>query len=527
MGSTTHDVVVVGYGIAGVTAAIEAAEAGARVLALDRGYGGGATALSGGIVYAGGGTRYQKAAGVRDTPENMYEYLRQEVRGAVSDATLRRFCATSAATIDWLVEHGAQFSGTLCPYKTSYPTDRHYLYHSGNEKAWPFVEHAEPAPRGHRQVARGLGSGKSLYAALRAAAERVGVDFRPLSRVHELIVEDGQVSGVRYRTVGLDAPIVRRHARVSVVGGKLANWMPAVGTRINAHADALWRGSAVAAEARAGAVILAAGGFAFSGPMMAEHADGFADITPLGTVGDDGTAIRLGVAAGGSTSHMGRMTAWRFINPPAAMTEGVAVGPSGERIANEDLYGATLAQEMVEHHQGRGFLVMDARQWRKARSQVLVQSQPFQLAQSAYLFSVGHRKAASLGELASGISVPAEALDATVRAYNEGIRSGQGDPAHKAPELCSPIEEAPFRAVDISIRNSPAFPAPGMTLGGLRVDEETGAVLREDDTPVPGLYAAGRSAVGVCSNGYLSGMALADGIFSGRRAGATASGAFH
>ncbi|MDX5317759.1 MAG: FAD-dependent oxidoreductase, partial [Actinomycetes bacterium] len=79
MGSTTHDVVIVGYGIAGVTAAIEAAEAGARVLALDRGYGGGATALSGGIVYAGGGTRYQKAASVRDTPENMYEYLRQEV----------------------------------------------------------------------------------------------------------------------------------------------------------------------------------------------------------------------------------------------------------------------------------------------------------------------------------------------------------------------------------------------------------------------------------------------------------------
>lgn len=58
-----------------------------------------------------------------------------------------------------------------------------------------------------------------------------------------------------------------------------------------------------------------------------------------------------------------------------------------------------------------------------------------------------------------------------------------------------------------------------MSLGGLKVDEETGAVLREDGLPIKGLYAAGRAAVGICSQGYFSGMALADGSFSGRRAG--------
>lgn len=51
------DVVVIGFGAAASAAAIEAAEAGADVLVLDRFGGGGATALSGGIVYAGGGTR--------------------------------------------------------------------------------------------------------------------------------------------------------------------------------------------------------------------------------------------------------------------------------------------------------------------------------------------------------------------------------------------------------------------------------------------------------------------------------------
>ena len=49
---------------------------------------------------------------------------------------------------------------------------------------------------------------------------------------------------------------------------------------------------------------------------------------------------------------------------------------------------------------------------------------------------------------------------------------------------------------------------------GLVVDEETGQVRG-----VPGLYAAGRSAVGVCSESYVSGLALADCVVSGRRAG--------
>jgi 3-oxo-5alpha-steroid 4-dehydrogenase len=57
-----------------------------------------------------------------------------------------------------------------------------------------------------------------------------------------------------------------------------------------------------------------------------------------------------------------------------------------------------------------------------------------------------------------------------------------------------------------------------LTLGGLVVDEETGAV-----SGVEGLYAAGRTAVGLCSNSYVSGLSLADCVFSGRRAGSHAA----
>ena len=103
------------------------------MLLLDRFEGGGATALSGGVVYAGGGTPQQRAAGVDDSPEAMFAYLRTEVGDAVPAATLRQFCDGSVAMLAWLEGHGVPFEGSLCPDKTSYPTNRHYLYYSGSE----------------------------------------------------------------------------------------------------------------------------------------------------------------------------------------------------------------------------------------------------------------------------------------------------------------------------------------------------------------------------------------------------------
>jgi 3-oxo-5alpha-steroid 4-dehydrogenase len=522
------DVIVVGFGAAGVTAAIEAVDAGARVLVLDRGYGGGASALSGGVVYAGGGTPIQQQAGVEDTPENMFNYLRQETRGVVSDATLRRFCEGSAEQIAWLEKQGSKYRGTLAPYKTSYPTDAHYLYYSGNEKAYPYKKEATPAARGHRHVAKGLGSGKAWMAELIKTALSKGIDFRPLSRVDDLVIEDGRVVGVTYRSLRADARGGKQHKRLSAVGGKLGIWAPPIGAKINGRAQRIWESGAVSQVAKAPSVILSAGGFVFNPEWKAKYGAPYKDITPLGTVGDDGHGIELGVSAGGSTSNLERMTAWRFMSPPSAMIEGISVGGDGTRILNEDLYGATHSEALIHKHGGRGYLIADKTIWKKARGQVKTQTQAFQAAQLLYVFTIGHKKASSIAKLAKKIGVPTETLQQTVAAYNTGIApGGAGDPAHKAPELCSPVKTGPFFAIDISIKNSPFYPAPGLTLGGLRVDEETGNVLTDDDKPIAGLYAAGRTAVGICSNSYISGLSLADAVFSGRRAGthaATAGG---
>ncbi|GAG19722.1 unnamed protein product, partial [marine sediment metagenome] len=162
------DVIVVGFGAAGASAALEAAESGARVAILDRFHGGGATAASGAVIYAGGGTPYQGAAGYDDTPEAMHRYLKLEVGDVVSDTTLRRFCEQSTENIAWLEESGVPFEASLCPFKTSYPTDDYYLYFSGNELVHPYKEQAKPAPRGHRAKGRGI-SGLTLFRGLREA----------------------------------------------------------------------------------------------------------------------------------------------------------------------------------------------------------------------------------------------------------------------------------------------------------------------------------------------------------------------
>src|SRR5690606_26883063 len=91
------------------------------------------------------------------------------------------------------------------------------------------------------------------------------------------------------------------------------------------------------------------------------------------------------------------------------------------------------------------------------------------------------------------------------------------------PEIAlQKIEKAPFHAIDCSI-DSKRFPCPTLTLGGLTVDERTGAVLRADASPISGLFAAGRTAVGVCSRQYVSGLSIADCVYSGRRAGGNAA----
>ncbi len=508
------DVVVVGFGGAGACAAIEAARAGADVLVLDRFTGGGATAVSGGVVYAGGGTSVQRAAGVTDSPAAMHAYLSQEAGDVVSPATLREFVDSSPAMIDWLAGLGVPFDPSPCPFKTSYPPDDYYLYYSGSENAWPFRSSAQPAARGHRAHGRGT-SGRVLFAALSAAARSSGARVRPRTAAVRLVVSDGRVVGVEGRTLaGAPARVRRRLDRLHRLSVTPGLYVPALARRLHRRVAALesrW-GRPFLVEARRG-VVLAAGGFVSNRAMLREHAPAYRGGLPLGTQGDDGSGIRLGVSAGGAVDRLSTVSAWRFLTPPSALLRGVLVDASGARFVDESSYGAAIGARVVAGG-GRAWLLADAPVVTEARRQLRSETLWFQRLQGWYLLHWSRVRGGSVAEVARRAGISAEGLTATVSSYGS-----TPDAFGKHPSLVAALSTPPYTLIDCSYGPRLGYPCPMLTLGGLVVDESSGQVLSAAGSAVPGLYAAGRTAVGICSNSYVSGLSLADCVFSGRRAG--------
>lgn len=521
----TADVVVVGFGGAGAAAALAAREAGADVLALDRYLGGGATNLSGGIVYAGGGTRIQRAAGVEDDADNMLAYLRLEVGDAVSESTLRRFCEQSPAMIDWLIKHGVPFDPSLCPFKTSYPTDDYYLYFSGSENSGGFRDAATPRQRGHRAHGPGV-SGKKLYGPLAASAAAHGVRVRTGTRVTGLVVEDGRVVGVEARTIENAPAAVRRRfallTRISAKPGVYHQGLRATMQRLLARIER-HHGRPIRIRARSG-VVLSTGGFIANGAMVREHAPGYpwTQGLPLGTAGDDGSGITLGRSVGGATDRMDSLSTWRFVAPPSGYLGALAVDAHGRRMVDESRYGAALGAAVADAPGHRAWMLVDAVLAARVREQVGEQTVWFQRLQLERLLRIGSISAPTLEEAATRAGIDPAGLRRTVDTHNDAIAQGLPDPFGKPDDLRRPVLAAPFALLDISFTDRMTYPMPMLTLGGLVVDENSGAVRTDAGTAIPGLFAAGRTALGICSNSYVSGLSLADCIFSGRRAGAAA-----
>jgi 3-oxo-5alpha-steroid 4-dehydrogenase len=517
-------VLVVGFGAAGACAAIEAANAGASVVVTDRFRGGGASAKSGGVVYAGGGTRFQKSAGYEDSPEAMYEYLCMEVGDAVDRATLRDFCDRSVEMIEWLEAHGVEFDATVPPCKTSYPADGYYLYFSGNETVKEYAGKHPPAPRGHRVKGAGL-SGAMLFHALRQSVNGTGARVMPQSSVRRLVVNDksGEVVGAELWQFEAGSRAAKRHRRLSRWADQMQYPAPGVADMLRRRALAVELADARPLLVRArGGVILSTGGFIFNREMVARHAPKYLRNFRLGTSGCDGSGIRLGESAGGEAARLERVSAWRFINPPLAWARGMIVDSHGARFCNEEVYGARLGFEMCEHHGGKAFLVIDSTIRRDAVKEALSgKLWGFQSIPALVLTYAGAKRGKSIEELARKIGADPSTLRQSWQTYNQAAHSGE-DPLGKSRDLLHPLEAPPLYALDISV-DKRVFPCAALTLGGLRVDESDGAVRTAAGGTVSGLYAAGRAAVGIASNNYVSGLALADCVWSGRRAGRAAA----
>lgn len=464
------DVVIVGYGSAGACAAIGAAEEGGRVVLFEVSSGsGGTSAMAGGDIYlgGGGGTSVQRKNGFQDSTEDFARYMTMAGGPDVDQERVRIYADNALDHFAWLQAQGVPYSDTYLPGKPVMPGTGDCLILSGSEEAWPFSEHAKPCPRGHLPKAIGEGGGRVLVDALASRAESLGVEAHFDARVVSLVVGAGAVHGIVVRIDGKDQ----------------------------------------FARARRG-VILSTGGFVLNEEMLRQYAPQVARLgnDALSAGYDDGSGIRMGLSVGGAAIHMEEIFATLPFYPPESHIKGILVDERGQRFINEDAYPGRIAIHCMKQVGDRFFLLVD--------NEIFVQ--PSELSRIE-IAAVGD----SWEEIERQLGLVPGVLVSTVEVHNRYAASGEDPLFHKNAKWLKPLDTPPFAALACHFRE--AF-YPYFTLGGLRT-RPSGEVLTPDGQPVPGLYAAGRTACGLprWGEGYSSGMSLGDCTFFGRLAGRTAA----
>lgn len=459
------DVVVVGFGMAGACAAIEARETGADVLILEAAGGsGGTTAAAGGHFYLGGGTPVQKACGFEDSADDMYAYLMAVSADADQDK-IRLFSDNSVAHFEWLERQGIPFERSYYPHKAVLQPGPECLIWTGNEKVAPFRDIARPAPRGHKvAVADPEGGGARAIQVLTERATALGVRQEFSAPVNALIRSDGRIIGVRYKSDG----------------------------------------ETKYAKARGG-VILTAGGFGQSEEMLKEYIPHMLcdNVVLIAGTNDMGDGIRLGIAAGADTDHMSGAFLSTYYYPPEQLIKGIIVNKAGQRFVAEDSYHARTASRILDQDERCAWLIVD--------------SETFAYPENAKRLGIELVDAwEDIRSMEQGLSFPVGSLEATVSSYNQAAAVGQ-DALGKNPEWLKPFDDGPYAAFDLSFTHA-SYRA--FTLGGLRVSAD-GEVKRKDGSVIPGLYAGGASASNLAQEGYsyASGTCLGTASYFGRRAG--------
>ncbi|MCZ0982544.1 FAD-binding protein [Streptomyces diastatochromogenes] len=325
-----------------------------------------------------------------------------------------------------------------------------------------------------------LSLGEALIARMRHSLDALGADLWLSAPMTGLVEEDGRVTGVRITRNG-------REVTVRATGG----------------------------------VVLASGGFSHDQRLREKHLP-----SPTSTEwssaaeGQTGDALEPAVALGAATDLMDKVWGAPSVVPPEGrpfflvadrgVPGMVIVNAAGERYANEAAPYHEFVDAMYAHDRPGAstvpsWLILDATS--RARY-IFMGLFPGQAFPKPWLDSGFVKKAATVEELAARIDVAPERLRATVDRFNGFARAGRdedfhrgdsvydryyGDPTLPHPNL-APLEKGPYYAI-------PVHPGDIGTKGGL-VTDATARVLREDGTPIDGLYASGNVSSAVMGETY-------------------------
>ncbi len=530
----TYDVIVVGAGAGGMTAAVVAAAEKLRVLLLEKSpLFGGTTAISGGMVWIPANAA-MRAAGLPDTRENAERYLRCVLPPQLRGPLLEAFLTRADEAVGYLERHS---SVRLRIVKT-YPD-----YYQDAPGASLGGRVLEPAPFD----ARALGA---RFAQLRPP-------LREFTLFGGMMVDRADIPHFRrvgsslsstVRVGGLIAHYLWQRRRFdrgatlylgNALAGRLLHSIiqRKVEVRLQAHVKELLteggrvagvsaevRGEPVAFRAVKG-VILATGGFShdpvrrgaflpaaareFSAACPSDAGDGIAMASALGASfreGADQNAFWTPVSA------FHRRDGETALFPHTVTDRGkpgfIAVDRSGGRFVNEACSYHEFAKAMLRLARPPVYLICDRPALRRYGLGG-IRPFAFQRAIARHVASGDLFVGATVRDLAGALGVPPAALKTTISDYNDGARAGvdrqfgrgsdayqrhMGD-ADRQPNPCvAPLEHGPYYAVAL-------HPADLATAAGLATNE-VGQALRADGSPIAGLYACGADMSSVMEGAY-------------------------
>jgi fumarate reductase flavoprotein subunit len=458
-----YDVIVIGTGIAGHCAALEALAAGARVLMVDSEERiGGSSWLSTGILM-GANTRFQREHGVTDdSPERLFQLYMAANQWLVQPSIAKRLCYEAGPTIDWLEQRGIEYKE---------------LMKSGGEDR----------PRGH--VTAG---GESIVTALAGQISRYDrLDTVLKSRVDRLVMKQGAVTGI-----GVGEDTVSANAVVMAMGGMgadldmIARW----------HAPAFWE--AAAAPRYVGQPCARGDAVRLGQQIDVQILSGRGSRSPIWAFGGaylPGWILvvnALGRRFFDETSSYG-IAEVIFSAQPGAV--GYAIFDDATKRSMNSY------ADVVEH-------VKVVLPGTESSQRLFISSAVDELVSAGKII-----KSDTLQGLAQRLGVPPANLLGTVERYNGLVEHGFDDDYLKPAKSLRSIARAPFYAFDMHL---PMF---GLTGTGVRIDHNA-CVIHRDSRAVPGLFAAGECTGGVLGTMYVgSGNALANASTYGRIAGRSAA----